>query len=344
VTDAGRGSGADHSVAIVMRTRDRPLFLERALRSVLEQTSTDWELLVVNDGGDRETVDALLRRWPAPGTARVRAVHHPAPVGLLSPPNAPVRETSAAFVVVHDDDDTWDPSFLELTTRRLRESGAMGVIATTDKVVETVEDGRIVELERTRLYPGAAFVNLFALCFENYATPIAFVYRRDAYDAIGGYDESLGTVADWDFALRLVSRFDVELLRTPRALAFYHHRVDAAGADLNAVYTDRHRDAENRIANRYLREDLDAGRPGLGLIMNALRREYETNEAMFARHKEASNEQTRYLADCIRKVDERVMELQHALTPAERAKADARFLRSLPRKVGRRVAGRRPKA
>src|SRR5919199_2711208 len=280
-----------------MRTRDRPVFLERALRSVLGQTSTDYELVVVNDGGDREAVDALLRRSPVPEGARIRAVHHAEPVGLLSPPNAPIRDTSAPFVVVHDDDDTWAPSFLEQATRRLRESGAMGVIATTDKVVETVEDGRIVELERTRLHPEVAFVNLFALCFENYATPIAFLYRRAAYDAIGGYDESLGTVADWDFALRLVSRFDVELLRTPEALAFYHHRFDAAGADLNARYTDRHRGGENRIANRDLRGDLEAGGARVGLIMNALRREYSTGESMFARHKEATDEGIRYLAD-----------------------------------------------
>src|ERR671929_48121 len=55
---------------------------------------------------------------------------------------------------------------------------------------------------------------------------------------------------------------------------------------------------------------------------------------MFARHKEATDERIRYLADCIRKVDERLMELQHALTPAERVKADARFLRLRPAGIG----------
>src|SRR5947208_717937 len=126
-----------------MRTRDRPLFLERALLSVVNQTYTDYELVVVNDGGDPVAVDQLVERHVPPEPARVRAVHHREPAGLYSPPNAPIRETSSTFVAIHDDDDAWHPSFLERTTRHLRETGAMGVVVTTDKVVETVEDGRI---------------------------------------------------------------------------------------------------------------------------------------------------------------------------------------------------------
>ena len=48
------------SVAVVMRTKDRPVLLPRALASVLSQTHQNWRLYLVNDGGDRQAFDAVL--------------------------------------------------------------------------------------------------------------------------------------------------------------------------------------------------------------------------------------------------------------------------------------------
>ena len=85
-----RALGSPSSCA---RETGRSTSWERAIRSVVSQTFTDFELIVVNDGGDPEAVDELIRRHPAPGPARVRAVHHAKPSGLLSPPNAPIRDS-----------------------------------------------------------------------------------------------------------------------------------------------------------------------------------------------------------------------------------------------------------
>jgi glycosyltransferase involved in cell wall biosynthesis len=332
VTDAGRASDAPTSVVVVMRTRDRPLFLERALASVAGQTFADFELVVVNDGGDPRQVEELVAGRPLPEPARARVVHHAEPAGLFSPPNGPIRESLSTFVAVHDDDDSWHPSFLAQTTARLEATGAKGVVATTDRVVERVDGAQIVALERRRLHPGLRFLNLYAMCFENFATPISFLYRREAYEEVGGYDESLGTVADWDFAIRFLARFDIDVLATDEALACYHHRPGAgAGArELNSVYTDRHLEAGNALANSYLRADLAAGRAGLGLAMNALRRDYEAGESLLARQKAEADGQIEYLAACIAKVEQRLADLEAALTPAERLKSYVAFARSAP--------------
>jgi glycosyltransferase involved in cell wall biosynthesis len=341
VAEAGGASGDHPSVTVVMRTRDRPVLFERALASVLGQTHADLELVVVNDGGDPEEVDELVRRHPAPGPARVRVVHHREPLGLRSPPNAPIRESRAQFVAIHDDDDTWHPTFLERTIGVLGSTGAMGVVTTTDRVVERVEDGRIEQVEQSRLHPALRHLNLYELCFENYATTISFLYRREAYDGLGGYDESLGTVADWDFAIRFLSRFDIELLQTPEALAFYHYRPEAAGHELNSVYGDRHGRAENALANRYLRADLESGRLGLGFVMNALRHEYAAREALFEHQGAAADSRTEYVAAGIGRVDARLAEIQFSLTPGQRLQAYLAYGLSLPRRLARRSRGSR---
>jgi hypothetical protein len=47
-------------VPVVVRTKDRPLLLERVMRSVLTQTVQDFEIIVINDGGDSDAVPRPL--------------------------------------------------------------------------------------------------------------------------------------------------------------------------------------------------------------------------------------------------------------------------------------------
>jgi glycosyltransferase involved in cell wall biosynthesis len=325
------------AVTVVMRTRDRPLLLERAVESVVSQTFTDYELVVVNDGGDAEQVEEILARHPAPAPARVTSVHHGEPVGLRSPPNAPIRETASTFVVIHDDDDSWHPAFLERTTAHLEEAGAAGVLARTELVVEEIQGDRVVTLSTEPFHGDLAFVSLYATCFDNVAAPIAFVYRREAYEAVGGYDESLGSVADWDFTLRFLLRHEIDVLHSEEPLAFYRHRPEAGGSDLNSVYSDRHDVARNLMANRYLRDDIAAGRVGLGFALNMLREGYTARESALKRSGRIEAERIEYLASCIRGVDERVAAVEKAVTAGGRLRSDMALVRSIPARLARRL-------
>ena len=47
-------------VAIITRTKDRPILLRRAIRSALNQTFRDWLLVIVNDGGEPETIKLVV--------------------------------------------------------------------------------------------------------------------------------------------------------------------------------------------------------------------------------------------------------------------------------------------
>ena len=319
-----------------MRTRDRPLLLERAVESVVAQSLTDYELVVVNDGGDAGQVEEILARHPAPAPARVRAVHHREALGLRSPPNAPIQETDSTYIVIHDDDDSWHPSFLELTTAHLEQTGAMGVLARTELVHEEIRGDRVETFSSEPFHGDLAFVSLYATCFDNVAAPIAFLFRREAYDAVGGYDESLGSVADWDFTLRFLLRYEIGVLRSDEPLAFYRHRPDAAAAERNSVYSDQHDATRNLMANRYLRDDIAAGRFGLGFAINMLREGYEARESLLARSGSLEAERIDYLASCISGVDERVAAVEKAVTAGGRLKSDVALMRSLPARLARR--------
>ena len=96
------------TVGIVVRTKDRPHFLARALRSITSQTYADWHAFVVNDGGDPAAVAGVVGELDAADRARVTVLDHASSLGRWPSANAGVRaatESGASYLVLHDDDD-----------------------------------------------------------------------------------------------------------------------------------------------------------------------------------------------------------------------------------------------
>ena len=70
-------SGPCPRVAIITRTKDRPMFLKRAINSILHQTFEDWQHVIVNDGGPPLEIEALLLEFKEAYRGRVQLIHHP---------------------------------------------------------------------------------------------------------------------------------------------------------------------------------------------------------------------------------------------------------------------------
>lgn len=260
-------------VAIITRTKDRPVFLQRALRSVASQSFDDYVHVIVNDGGDPETIERLIRNMTATQRGRTEVFHRP------EPSNAPdtifnesIDLVKSEFVVIHDDDDTWHEDFLKLAVSKLEKNPvAAGVVVRTDKVTETVKNSRIKHLKNEHYMPNMRAISLYQQCLDNQLTPISFLYRRKAYEDVGKYDASLPVVGDWEFGIRLLSKYDVEYIDPGYALAYYHHRKEGG----NSFAAHDHRKYITKVCNDYLRRDLEAGKIGVGYIMNDLRHQQD---------------------------------------------------------------------
>lgn len=259
-------------VAIITRTKDRPLFLKRALQSVANQTFTDYTHVVVNDGGDQKVVDELIGQQTDAARDRIKVFHRPessgAPDTLF---NESIARVDSEYVAIHDDDDTWHPEFLQRTVASL-DSGVKGVVARTDNVYEKIVDQNTIEKIKSSSYMSdMQAVSLYRQCLDNQLTAVAFVYRRDAYEAVGKYDDTLPVVGDWEFGIRFLLSYDVEYLDPGFALAYYHRRIDSD----NSFKDHDHRKNITVVLNKYLRRDLAEGKLGVGYIMNDLRYEQD---------------------------------------------------------------------
>lgn len=263
------------TISIITRTKDRPLFLERALKSIHEQTFTDFVHVIINDAGDPKPVEELLEKYTDLTKGRVKVIYNTESHGMEAASNKAIKSVDSAYVAIHDDDDTWHPEFLEQTVRLL-EDGAQGVVARADKVTEEItEAGKSIRQIKVEPWmPDMRVVNLYRQCIDNQMTPITFIYRRSVLDEIGYYDEDLPVTGDWEFGIRFLQKYDVEFLDPGYALAYYHHRKYVSGATSNNSFgsgTEKHRYYTNKVMNKHLRQELAEGRLGVGYIMSKLK-------------------------------------------------------------------------
>ncbi|MGL4255264.1 MAG: glycosyltransferase family 2 protein [Microbacterium sp.] len=257
----------DAEVAIVVRTKDRPDFLARALASITSQTFGSWHGVVVNDGGDAAPVEALIAGLGAADRARFSVVHSPASRGRWVSANAGVLATTAPLLVLHDDDDSWHPEFLQRAVEYLHENPDRGgVVSRIEIRWERRRNGGFEVTSREVFQPRLSAPTLGDTLLFNRFVPIAFVYRRALHEELGLYDDSLPVVGDWAFNLRVLTHGPLEYL-ADQPYAYWHQRVDATGADGNSVIDSRgaHAATDARIRDEALREY--AQREGLGLAL-----------------------------------------------------------------------------
>lgn len=230
-----KSAGWAGSVAVVTRTKNRPLLFERAARSVANQTYQNLHWIIVNDGGDVDPVVAIIEQSGV-DVRRISLVSNENSVGMEAASNMGVRAVDTEFVVIHDDDDAWEPEFLSesiafLQSPRAVSADFQGVVSRAWRVSEQIV-GDTVIIHKTEPYmTWVSQVALSQMAVGNFFAPISFVYRRQVYDDIRGYDESLPVLGDWRFNLDFLAQKGIGFL--DKYLAYYHHRdvTESSGSE-----------------------------------------------------------------------------------------------------------------
>src|SRR5579883_301659 len=167
-------------VAVVTRTKNRPLLLRRCIESVLDQTCQDWFHVIVNDGGDPVALESVAGRYRERYRGRVRIIHNETSAGMQNASNQAIRATESEYIAIHDDDDSWHERFLEECVNYLEAAGPdsceQGVAAQSYWIMEELDSsGNIREISRQDYLPFES-VNLFQAAARNPFPPIAFLY------------------------------------------------------------------------------------------------------------------------------------------------------------------------
>lgn len=109
-------------VSVIMPAYNAGRFIEAAIRSVMNQTVTDWELLVIDDGSKDDTC-AIAQRL-AQADSRICFLRNEVNMGVAKTRNRGLELCRGSFVALLDSDDVWHPRKLERQLQRMTESGA----------------------------------------------------------------------------------------------------------------------------------------------------------------------------------------------------------------------------
>jgi glycosyltransferase involved in cell wall biosynthesis len=263
-------SASPERLGIVMRTKDRPVLLYRAIASVLLQDFEAWHLYLVNDGGDSDLVDYIVKKHAPMLRGRCTVIHHADSKGMEAASNAALAASDQDFIVVHDDDDAWHPNYAKSVVSFLdkpENARFLGVCTGCTVVTEVIQGAEVIELERHDwLCEGSdrGIIDFALITTANRFPPISFTFRKEALRLAGGFDDKLPVLGDWDFNLRVLSYGDIAVIKKP--LAYYHVRRDQkrSGAYANTD-VKRHEHYNTVLRNRFLRQGLE-GQAGIGLV------------------------------------------------------------------------------
>lgn len=179
-------------VSVVIPTRDRWQLVPRAVGTALAQLGVTVEVLVVDDGSRRPATTLPILNDP-----RVTLLQTPAR-GVAAARNLGVRRSAGGWLAFLDDDDIWAPHKLVALLQAAHGAGA-GFAYSSAFMIEA----DLTPIFVVRAPPPAG---LMRRLLERNAIPAGssnVVVDRAVFDQIGGFDESLSVLADWDAWLRL---------------------------------------------------------------------------------------------------------------------------------------------
>lgn len=266
-------------VAVITRTKNRDILMGRAVKSVLDQTFTDWIMVIVNDGGDRQKVDEVMSEHRDLLDRRIKVIHNETSVGMEAASNIGLKNSRSKYVVIHDDDDSWDPLFLEkcvghMENRANKTCG--GVVTHILRVEEDIRDGSVRTTGKSAFNSWLRTVDISEMASVNLFLPISFLYKRQVLNEIGWYKEDLPVVGDWEFNLRFLTKYDIHVI--PELLANYHLRPgDHHSPYANTLIgqSENHQFYTSLIRNAMFRDDLEKNQVGPGLLVSIAQRFFE---------------------------------------------------------------------
>lgn len=226
-------------VSVVIPTFNRRDLLPATIDSVLAQTRPVDEIIIVDDGSTDGTDGMLRERYGD----RVRYQWQPN-AGVSAARNRGMAGARGRYIALLDSDDTWLPDKIRLQLDWLRSHPDFGMVLCD--VTRTGADGRVIDVFRRRdtiLEDGWI---LRWIIHDPALAPASAMFRREVFEDVGGFDESLRTAEDLDYHLRVARRWKVGVVEQALVRAMRgHDGLSASGG----TYEDYVRVVERALAD-----------------------------------------------------------------------------------------------
>jgi glycosyltransferase EpsE len=208
----------DAKVAVIMSTYNAQQYIDSCLQSLAEQTYKDFEVHIIDDHSDDDTV-SVIRRWCCKDQRFKLVDVHQSNQGLTKTLNELLAVTSTEYIARMDADDLAEPERLSKQVTYLEEHRHISVVGSWAQ--DTNEHGEPAGIRKVPLTPEDIRRMVTIACPMIHPTVL---FRRADILSVGGYDERYRYAQDYDLWFRCLGS-GLQLANLPETLLKY--RVEA---------------------------------------------------------------------------------------------------------------------
>ncbi len=208
-------------VSVIIPTYNHAHYLPYTIQSVLAQTFTQWEAIIVDDGST-DNPAAVVTRFADP---RIRYIHQENQ-GLSAARNTGIRAAQGEYLAFLDADDEWAPEFLRRCVDVLAADDTLAGVYTRNRFID--QSGHILPQLSGQVVPRATFRS--RLLEGGFSPPHAALVRTAIVRQVGLFDTRLTSTEDWDLWLRISEHYQMQAIPEPLA----RYRVYPGSMSTNA--------------------------------------------------------------------------------------------------------------
>lgn len=194
-------------------------FIGKAIQSVLNQTFTDFELIIV-DNCSTDNSEEVIKSFSDP---RIRFYKNETNIGMTRNWNRCISLARGEYISILCSDDAYMPRFLEKTTVMLDSNLRVGMAYTACSII----DDESCAIETFRPWKNGAVQNgceaFRKIVWSNFVALSGAIFRKECFGILGGFDESLTYAPDWEMVARVSLHYD--LAYTPEILSCYRRHA-----------------------------------------------------------------------------------------------------------------------
>ncbi|MGC9526204.1 MAG: glycosyltransferase [Limnospira sp.] len=209
-------------ISVIIPVYNGEMTIRETIKSVLNQTFTDFELIVINDGSTDSTLDAIAQI----SDPRLQTFSYPN-AGANVSRNRGLAKSSGQYISFIDADDLWTPDKLESQYQALQENPDAGLAYSWTDCID--ESSQFLRPDSRATFSGDVLAPmLLAYFLSNGSNPLI---RRQVFLELGGFDETLTFAQDWEMYLRVARHYPFAVVPKPQVL----YRQSASAMSMNVV-------------------------------------------------------------------------------------------------------------
>jgi glycosyltransferase involved in cell wall biosynthesis len=197
------------AVTVIALCYNHERFLIECLDSIASQTFQDFQLIITDDCS-RDSSPQKIESWIAANRPDALFLRHTKNKGICATLNEAMSHARGEFISMIATDDAWEPDKIDRQLAFMRSLARDVAVVYSDASQMDESGNRLPKnfIEAHRAAPDMPSGRIFpALADGNFVPAMATLIRRDAIEAVGGYDERL-TYEDFDMWLRLAQKYD----------------------------------------------------------------------------------------------------------------------------------------